>query len=195
MIDIPTFRKTIEDSISNHTGAIFKKFIPEHVLPKWEDLLNCIYNETKESIDFKIGDHEKSYGNVLLADNLYIVSHLTKQQSDKYFLKLNRYCDDLGQHSGVSMECIGPKISLGPQKVDSFHIDSWHAFGLQCEGKAKWTLSDTQDGSGKYVEEFYPERGDLVFFPKGMWHKVETHDSIRGGIQFSSMGIYKEMSN
>lgn len=195
MIDLHEFRKTIEDCIQNNTGAIFKNFIPDDVVPKWEDLLTCIYSETKEHIKFKPSDSEKAYGNVLLADNLYIVSHLTKMQSDKYFSKLNKYCDDLGQKTGVGMECIGPKISLGPQIVDSFHIDSWHAFGLQCEGKAKWTLSDTKNGTGQYLQELYPARGDLVFFPKGMWHKIETNDYIRGGIQFSSPGIFKKMSN
>jgi hypothetical protein len=189
--DLSEFRKQIIDCIENNTGAIFKSFIPEEIVPKWEDLLVCIYNETKENIKFTPSKHEKAYGNVLLSDNIYIVSHLSKEQSNRYFSKLNRYCDEVGQISGVSLECIGPKISLGPQKVDFFHIDSWHAFGLQCEGEAKWTLSDTQDGSGQYLEEFCPSRGDLLFFPQGMWHKVETNENIRGGIQFSSVGIFK----
>jgi hypothetical protein len=177
------FREQVEKCIQDNTGKIFKKFFDEENNPKWEDILQCFHSEIKKEKTTNFTYPEKPYGNVLVSDDLYIVSHL--KEIEKYFPKLIKVQDQIRKLSGISMSTIGPKVCIGPHYVN-FHKDQWHAFALHSEGKAKWTLSDTQDGTGLYFEEFYPERGDLIFFPKGMWHKIETQDSPRAGIQFNA---------
>jgi len=187
---IPTgFRETIDKCIEDNTGTIFKNFFDEEN-PRWEDLLKCIYSEIDKEDTKNFSEKEKPYGNVLLSHNIYLVSHLQREEIKEYFPKLINAIDVIRDLTGIGMQAIGPKICLGSHKID-FHTDQWHAFALHSEGKAKWTLSNDQHGRGSYLKEFYPERGDLIFFPKGMWHKIETHGAPRGGIQFNAEIINK----
>ena len=184
------FRETIDKCIENNTGTIFKNFFDEEENPKWEDLLQCLYSEIDKEDTANFAEQEKPYGNVLLSHNIYLVSHLYREKIEKYFPKLVNATDVIRNLTGVGMQAIGPKVCIGSHKIN-FHTDKWHAFALHSEGKAKWTLSNDQHGRGSYLEEFYPERGDLIFFPKGMWHKIETQGAPRGGIQFNAEIINK----
>ena len=179
------FREQVEKCIKDNTGTIFKKFFNEEDNPRWEDILQCLYSEIKKDKTTNFGKQEKPYGNVLVSHDLYLTSHLYRKKMYQYFPKLIKVTDEIRNLTGIAIEPIGPKVCIGPHYID-FHTDQWHAFALQSEGKAKWTLSDTKDGTGSYIEEFYPERGDLIFFPQGMWHRIETQDSPRGGIQFQA---------
>ena len=179
------FRKQLEQCIEDNTGLIFKNFFNEEDNPKWEDLLQCLYSEIEKDDTINFTQQEKPYGNVLLSHNIYLVSHLERERIEKYFPKLVKAIDLIRNLTGVGMEPIGPKVCIGSHKID-FHTDQWHAFALHSEGKSKWTLSDDQYGRGSYLEEFYPERGDVIFFPKGMWHKIETQGAPRGGMQFNT---------
>lgn len=180
------FRKQVEESIKNNTGAIFKKFFDEEDTPTWQDLLYCLHHEIKLENTKNFNKQETPYGNVLLSHDLYLVSHLERPAIEKYFPRIIGILQRIRESHYINMCAIGPKVCIGPHEI-SFHTDNWHAFALQCEGKAKWTLSDTKDGTGSYIEEFYPERGDMLFFPFGMYHKIETQDSPRGGIQFNAI--------
>jgi hypothetical protein len=185
MIDMLDFRKKVEDSIENKTGVLFKNFFDEESTPNWSDILYCLHQESQAEADKDFSGGEKPYGNVLLSKNLYLTSHLERPEIRKYFPKMVKTMDSISEKSGVIMSAIGPKVCIGPHNVN-VHVDNWHAFALQCEGKAKWILSDTEDRTGGYIEEFYPERGDMLFFPKGVWHTIETQDFPRGGIQFNA---------
>lgn len=185
MIDYINFKNKITQSILENKGVLFKKFFNKDETPSWSDLLNCIFNESKKENIKNLNIHEKAYGNVTLKDKLYLVSHLTNDNCSLYFPKIDKRFNEIAHKTGINISLIGPKICLGPHIID-FHQDSWHAIALQCEGKAKWTLSNSQKiENSTYLEEFYPETGDILFFPKGLWHKIETQDSIRGGIQFN----------
>lgn len=186
MIDYKEFKDQVNDAISNNRGVLFKSFLSKEDTPTWSELLTCIYHESKEE-DSKDANHkETAYGNVLLSDKLYVSSHLNENKRNKYFPNLVNIVNNLQKETGISLMLIGPKICFGPHKVD-FHVDSWHAFALQCEGGAKWTLSDSDNEDvATYTEEFCPEPGDLLFFPQGLWHKIETTDTFRAGIQFNA---------
>jgi hypothetical protein len=189
---IPTdFRETIDKCIEDNKGAIFKNFFDEEENPRWEDILQCLYSEIEKEKTENFTEQEKPYGNVLLSHNIYLVSHLERKQLEEYFPKLINATDTIRELTGIGMQAIGPKVCIGSHKID-FHTDQWHAFALHSEGKAKWILSDDQHGRGSYIEEFYPERGDVIFFPKGMWHKIETYGAPRGGIQFNAQIVSKE---
>jgi len=184
------FRETVEKCIEDNTGAIFKKFFDEEDNPRWEDILQCLYSEIKKEDTTNFGNQEKPYGNVLLSHDLYLVSHLEREALQQYFPRAIEAMDIVRNLTGIGIQAVGPKVCIGPHYID-FHQDKWHAFALHSEGKAKWILSDTKDGTGSYLEEFYPERGDLIFFPQGMWHRIETQDSPRGGIQFNAQMMSK----
>jgi hypothetical protein len=182
---IPTgFRDTVLKCIEENKGAIFKNFFDEEENPRWEDILQCLHSEIKKDKAKNFSDDEKPYGNVLLSHDLYLVSHLDTEKLYEYFPRLIEATGVIRNLTGVGIQAIGPKVCIGPHKID-FHTDQWHAFALHSEGKAKWILADNQDGTGSYLEEFYPERGDAIFFPKGIWHRIETQDAPRGGIQFN----------
>ena len=184
------FREQLEKCIKENTGTIFKNFFDEEDNPKWEDILQCIYNEIEKEETVNFSEQEKPYGNVLLSHKIYLVSHVERKRLEEYFPKLINAVDNIRNLTGISIEPIGPKVCIGPHYID-FHTDNWDAFALHSEGKAKWILSDTNDGTGSYLEEFYPKRGDMIFFPKGIWHRIETQDSPRGGIQFNAQIINK----
>jgi len=179
------FREQIEKSIENNTGVMFEKFFDEEDTPKWEELLSSLHDEAKLENTKHFQEHEIPYGNVLLSSNLYLASHIQVSAREKHFSRISKLINIIRESTDIEMCIIGPRVCIGPHRVD-FHIDSWHAFALQCEGKVKWTLSDTKDGTGSYFEEFYPNRGDLLFFPQGVWHAIETQDAIRGGLQLSA---------
>lgn len=186
MIDYIDFKNKIHEAIANNKGVLFKNFLSKEDTPSWNDLLNCIYQESKEEDSQNINSTEKAYGNVLLSGKLYLASHLNGDKLEVYFSKLNEIINRVRKETGVWITLIGPKICLGPHSI-GFHVDSWHALALQCEGKAKWTLSNSQDPTlSTYLEEFYPEPGDLLFFPQGVWHSIETDNAIRGGLQFTA---------
>lgn len=185
MIDYKEFKDKVDQAIQNNTGVLFKGFLSKEDTPNWNDLLSCLHEESKKEDTKDLNEKEKAYGNVLMSDNLYLSSHL-RDKKEEYFPKLQKILEEVRKLSSVSMSLIGPKICIGPHTVD-FHIDSWHAFALHCEGKAKWVLSDSKDPKeSSYVEEFYPEAGDLLFFPQGLWHRIEAEDSIRGSLQFNA---------
>lgn len=184
------FRKIIDKCIENNTGAIFKKFFDDTITPNWEEIFNCIHQQMKPNIpgkDFSKDKqpHEELYGNVFVSDQLYLTTHLEPAEFNNYFPKISEVLPFIEESAKIQLKGIGPKVCIGPHII-KFHKDQWHAFALQCEGKAKWILSNTEDGTGTYLEEFYPERGDLLFFPVGMWHRIETQDAPRGGIQFNA---------
>jgi len=180
------FRKTIDKCIKDNTGAIFKNFFDDKITPRWEEILHCIHQEMKlDSPRHNQASQEVAYGNVLVSHQLYLASHLYPTVFNTYFPKITEALEVIRKSTNIYLSGIGPKVCIGPHIID-FHKDNWPAFALQCEGKAKWILSDTQDGTGSYLKEFYPERGDMLFFPQGMWHRIETQDAPRGGIQFSA---------
>lgn len=185
MIDPLYFRKKVEEAILNNTGVLFKNFFDEDSVPTWPEILYCLHHESQIENKRELTGGESPYGNVLLTKNLYLTSHLERPEIRKYFPKMTESMDKISQDSGVIMAAIGPKVCIGPHNVN-VHVDRWHALALQCEGKAKWILSDTEERKGGYVEEFYPERGDMLFFPQGIWHTIETQDFPRGGIQFNA---------
>jgi len=189
------FRETIEKCIEHNTGAIFKNFFDEETTPNWEQILYCINQELEldsPGQDFlkNLGSEETAYGNVIVSHKLYLASHLQDTEIKKYFPKISEALEVIRKSTNIAISGIGPKVCLGPHII-RFHKDQWPAFALQCEGKAKWILSDTEDGTGSYLEEFYPERGDMIFFPEGMWHRIETQGAPRGGIQFNAMILSK----
>jgi hypothetical protein len=189
---IPTgFRKKIIESVENNKGVIFKNFFDSETIPGWEEIMQCLHNEIsldthRQEFSIKPSEEEKTYGNVIMSDKLYLASHLDQKIFNGYFPKVSKALDVIRNSSGIVIVGIGPRVCLGPHIV-KFHKDQWHAFALQCEGKAKWILSDTKEGTGQYVEEFYPEKGDMIFFPKGMWHRIETQDAPRAGLQFNAL--------
>lgn len=191
MIDYKNFRDKVDQAIQNNTGVLFKNFLSKEDTPNWNDLLSCLHEESKKEETKDLNEKEKAYGNVLMSDNIYLSSHL-RDKREEYFPKLQKVLEEIRKHSSISMSLIGPKICIGPHLVD-FHTDSWHAFALQCEGKAIWTLSSTKDiENSSYVEEFRPETGDLLFFPQGLWHRIDAQDSIRGGLQFNAQLLEKD---
>ena len=185
------FRKTVVECIENNRGAIFNDFFNSEITPGWEEILQCLHQEIsldthRQEFSIKPREEEKTYGNVIVSDKLYIVSHLNQKTFNEYFPEVSKALDTIKNLTDVVITGIGPKVCLGPHII-KFHKDQWHAFALQCEGKAKWILSDTKDGTGNYLEEFYPNKGDMLFFPKGIWHSIETQNAPRAGIQFNAL--------
>jgi hypothetical protein len=189
MINYEDFKQKVDQAILDKTGFLFKGFLSKNDTPTWSDLLNCLHQESQESDAKDLSSKEKAYGNVLLSDNLYLSSHLDNTKASIHFPKIEEMLNSIREKTNINIMLVGPKICIGPHIVD-FHVDSWHAFALQCEGKAKWVLSNSKDSeSASYLEEFYPEPGDLLFFPQGLWHRIETQDSVRGGLQFNAQII------
>jgi hypothetical protein len=106
---IPTgFRETIDKCIEDNTGTIFKNFFDEEN-PRWEDLLKCIYSEIDKEDTKNFSEKEKPYGNVLLSHNIYLVSHLQREEIKEYFPKLINAIDVIRDLTGIGMQAIGPK--------------------------------------------------------------------------------------
>lgn len=180
------FEKIIEAKKDNK-AVVFKKFISEDFLPSWDELFDCIYSECQENSLHSINTElESLIGNVIFRQPLFMTTLLDQEKVKKYFPKIDEFESYLRIKYDLHITCVGPKISLGPFTVGS-HIDKWHGFSLQCQGNTNWTFSDTELNTNKhtYKETIYAEKGDLLFFPQGVFHEIKV-DSPRASMQFNS---------
>lgn len=191
------YNKVIESKQKNKP-FLFKNFINDEYIPKWETLLFSIYQESKEEI-LKQSNidliSEWDSGLPIQIGNLHIYKNLflTFYKEDRnrniiYFKKLFDIFENIKTKTKINISMIGPKIFIGPAQNKS-HIDNWDAFSLQCEGLTIWTLSDNKYEEQNliqpnYLERFEINRGDLLFFPKGIWHQVDSFGP-RANIQFN----------
>ncbi len=193
------FREKIIDAKINNRAALFTNFIDEEYIPKWNDILTCIYNEYLQPTDEEFakqvanGGGESVSGTVLLGKNIYInsvldYSHESYSENRNYFPAIIDLMRNVQKHSNIALSLVGPKICIGPYQAVS-HTDFWDGITLQCEGETTWVLSENQWNNDPeidtgYIEKFVLKRGDLLFFPKGMWHYIGTSNA-RANLQFN----------
>lgn len=181
-----SFLDNIIEAEDKNVALIFKNFVDSRFIPSWDELLNCIYNECEKESKNKINeDLETLIGNVIFRQPLFMTTNLDQNSSEKYFPKIYNFINEVANNHDIQLTFVGPKISIGPFTVGS-HVDNWPGFSLQAQGKTRWTFSDARLGSleEKYVEVFDAEQGDLLFFPKGLFHEVKVN-SPRASMQFN----------
>ena len=196
------FYKKIIEAKQKNKPLLFKNFIDDSYVPEWKDLLFCIYEEPKQKTIVPktselVPECERwsigapiQIGNVDIYQNLFL--SFNKEEVSRnivYFKKLFDIFQTIRDKTKMDISIIGPKIFIGPAQNKS-HQDNWDAFSLQCEGSTLWTLSDSkydmyQQIKPKYIEKFEVSRGDFLFFPKGMWHQVDSFEP-RANIQFNA---------
>lgn len=192
--NLQEFKKIIQEANANFKGAYFKNFISEQDVPSWFDFLNCLYTEWQYPTDTEIASivskhNEELNGRVIMGKNLYF-SALNNaldinQELKKYFPQIFDMILEIETGSEMNLTTTGPKICLGPYQNMS-HIDPWPGLSLQCQGQTTWILSDqslTEDNPIKYKEIFKMNPGDIIFFPKGMYHQIEV-SAPRASLQF-----------
>ena len=192
--NLQEFKKIIKDADINFKGAHFKNFIREQYIPSWFDILNCIYTEWQYPTDTAMASivskhNEELNGRVIMGKNLYF-SALNNasdinQELKKYFPQIFDMIVEIETNSGMTLTTTGPKVCLGPYQNMS-HIDPWPGLSLQCQGQTTWILSDkslSEDKSIEYKEIFEMNPGDIIFFPKGMYHQIEV-SAPRASLQF-----------
>jgi hypothetical protein len=178
-------REEVLKAKESHRAYIHKGYWKD--VPSWQEFLNCIFKEIQSEIVIETAGNssqdEKGVGNVVVTDSVYFspqVSHM------EYFSTMSSFLKDFENTNGIIMGVSGPKISVGPRKVDA-HSDQWDAFSLQCQGTTIWTISYPEDG---YSEEFHMEPGDLLFFPKETMHELYCEEP-RAGIIFNLPDVRK----
>lgn len=203
--DLSNFKKTIDQANKDFRPVYFEGFIAQEFLPSWFDFLSCIYQEWQEPTDLELAErvsnhNEKLTGTVIVGQNLYInalngikTRKEMWERFEKYFPEIFYMSQEIFKKSGVWLTLSGPKVCLGPYQNMS-HKDNWPAFSLQCQGQTTWTLTDktlrpsnaSEIGQKiEYKEEFKMNPGDLLFFPEGMYHEIETN-APRASLQFNS---------
>lgn len=151
--------KKIKEAKQNNIPLIFKQFLNDDETPKWQEILDCIYDQYNEGK--KVITEYDSYLSII-PDNLL---------QDKYFLQLSNLKNTL------KLQCHGPKVSIGPFNIGS-HKDNWDAIAVQCEGNNTWTISDKPlTENPLYVESFDLQRGDLLFCPQGIYHSIKSNNA------------------
>jgi hypothetical protein len=199
------FKNTIQRANSDFLPAYLKDFINQEHLPSWFDFLDCIYQEWQEPTDLELAEiiaknGERLNGSVIVGKDLYINAlnginspQEVRKKFKKYFPEMFDVCETIRQHIGIDIVLSGPKVCVGPYQNMS-HKDNWPAFSLQCQGSTIWTLTDktlrpsnaSEVGQNiEYQEKFELNPGDLLFFPQGMYHEIETF-APRASLQFNS---------
>lgn len=194
--DLQDFLNIIKDSNKNFKPYIFKNFINEEYLPSWIDFLNCIYKEWQEPTDTELAkevarNKETLQGSVIVGADLYVnalgSTNNKYEKFEQYFPTIFDIIKIINSETKLNIALSGPKICIGPYQNLS-HKDNWAAFSLQCQGKTKWTFSNTslmEIESPIYKEVIEMVPGDFVFFPKGMYHQIEV-TAPRASIQFNT---------
>ena len=157
--------KELQEAKKTNTPLICKNFFNDDEIPKWQEILDCLYDQYNE--DKQVITEYNTYLSII-PDNL---------QQDKYFLQLSEFKQML------AFQCHGPKVSIGPFDVGS-HKDGWDGITVHCEGNNTWIVSDkpTWDNPS-YIESFDLGRGDLLFCPKGFYHSIKSSNA-RASILF-----------
>lgn len=90
-------------------------------------------------------------------------------------------CQEFEKHYGIgqaNIYCSGQKDA----KVFSIHSDSTDNFLFHVRGKIRWFIYNEfhrpgmpyNPGSATLLESFVLDEGDLLYIPKGQYHRVET---------------------
>lgn len=194
--DLNYFKNKVIEAKKNNRPVIFKKFIDDENIPNWELILKVIYKECQEDPGKELksiiakNPKETLVGNTIVSENLFVcIARENKDRNRQYFPDIFKIMQTIKEYTSINIELIGPKVSIGPAQNLS-HTDNWDAFSLQCEGSTTWILSDKSylyklQDPPNYLEEFNLNRGDFVFFPKGMWHQINT-ELPRANLQFNS---------
>jgi len=171
------------DSTTNNTGFLVKSFFNSSV--KWQNVLDLIHEESSianeelkaeaEKATAKGFVNEKTSGNVLIVDDLYfsvaldhsgsffpseikdILNGISSSKWDRKFAHGNSHL----------------KVSIGSRFVPS-HKDVWGAIVFQLTGKSTWYLEHPESN---YNESFIVEPGDILYFPKGMFHSIKSNSA------------------
>jgi hypothetical protein len=207
--DYQEIKNKIDYAKKNNIGVFFKNFLKEEFVPNWQNVLDCVYGEYQEPTDQEIvkiieeqneirskslGEGkfvERLEGRVIIGQHLFITPlQLSQSSIKKYFKNIEDLVKIFEEKCNIKTSLVGPKICIGPYQNGS-HIDEWDVLSLHCEGTATWTLSDKRLGSNdiSYKETFFVEKGDLIFFPQGMWHEVSV-TGARASLQFNCPPSY-----
>lgn len=156
----------IKKSKSLKKGFLYKNFFND--LPKWNDFINCIFEETQKDATFASFNpdaQEVPYGNVLIIDGYYFAPQISDWK--KYFPQVTDMIS-LMISKNMNIAFAGPKATLGPRLVTE-HQDVWDGLAVQCEGSTTWILRCKEMS---YEEIFYLEPGDILYFPQECTHEV-----------------------
>lgn len=160
-----------EEAKEKKFGIFVKNFISDLELPNWENFLNNLYDEVKKDWDGplpNVSDMQKRYGNVIALKGFYFsINNRIEWHPSIVEIrnKLRKEIDDKIMYNGSV-------ISLSDVKVP-YHVDDWHAIGIQILGTSEWTISDKQHlNKPIYSDTFLVEPGDLVIAPRGAFHRV-----------------------
>ena len=149
-----------KEAKNKNKAFIIKNFFEDNQIPRWQEILDCIYDQYDKNKDVSI--EYKAYI-TLIPDNILNI---------KYFLQL------LKLQESLSLQLHGPKISIGPFYIGS-HKDNFDGVTVHCEGNSTWIISDkhlTED-TPEYIEIFNVERGDLLFCPAGLYHSIKSSNA------------------
>lgn len=157
--------KSIKEAKDKNMPLFYKNFFNDDEIPRWDEILNCFYDQYNEK------------QNVITEYESYLSLIPDHFEQDKYFLQLEEFKKTL------FFECHGPKVSIGRFDIGS-HKDVWDGLTVHCEGNNTWTVSDKPIWENpSYLESFDLGRGDILFCPKGLYHKIKSSNA-RASILF-----------
>ena len=172
----------IIDSEKNNTGFLIKNFFKTDA--DWNSIVDLIHSESQRinknlednvaASVLKSGIDEKVYGNVLVVEGLY--HSIRYPTDDKQIASMKEVDETLAGLSRTSLVDVSGKvikISMGSRIVES-HKDQWGALIFHLIGKSTWYLTHTDSG---YEDSFIMEPGDLLYFPKEMFHKIVSNSA------------------
>lgn len=180
--------KRVEEEKSYH---LFKNFIDDAYLPTWREILKPIYdaaaNTDNKELDSLINKKMESLiGNLIVIDGIYMNCINKSGDFEKYFPETARLFEQIneGFRTDGGLSYYGPKISLGPHRINS-HRDLWNPAMLLCEGSTLWTIKNDNN------EEFKIEmnRGDFIYVHQTFYHQIDV-DEPRAALLFNSKGVF-----
>ncbi len=157
--------KNIKEAKNKNMPFLHKNFFNDEEIPRWQEILDCLYDQYNEK------------QNVITEYDSYLSIIPDYFEQDRYFLQMKEFKETF------KFSCHGPKVSIGPFDIQS-HKDSWDGITIHCEGNNTWTVSDKPvSNNPSYLESFDLERGDLLFCPRGLYHKIKSSNA-RASILF-----------
>lgn len=170
--EVGTIKEKITNSLLNNQHLLLKSFTSS--LPTWEDFLNHLdaANKKESGIIQDYSDLNKSYGKIQINKDKSI------QFGNSLHFKITEYClpifndifNSYGKGGGVFMDLVS--------RLDSnyeLHYDGTDVFHFQCLGTSEWQLSKTKEDFDSGIQDtLVMNPGDLMFIPKGTWHKVRS---------------------
>lgn len=131
--------------------------------------------------------------NEVLRRDTYSVRFFSLSKYDVEFKRFARHVEQLTHRRCDSIGIYTPE----GQSAFSWHADDFNGLAVQTEGKKTWRIAPLgKDGSDGDYREVTLEKGDVLYFPEGLFHQVFTEDTPSLHVTFALRELeLKELMN